>query len=259
MTLIMYVIVLIISVRAVSSNGIRIGLPRNLIMVASAAILIVLLAIAQAAAQTVDNAKHMIEGVRDARYCEIIPVVRHGLRFVGTVYNMLGLNDCPPAIWDKITEAEMKKRFGASMVVLNGPRHSLMDAIAAEGNTAGGATVEVGGGLALTARATIIHGLSGLRTKPYRERTIERETRFVFKAGQPVFLLVRPDGARYAMQSYPEKSLSYADLPALGGRLKLPPGWRYETMTPASDLIVAARGRAIIVQDDLDDTYRKLD
>jgi hypothetical protein len=30
-------------------------------------------------------------------------------------------------------------------------------------------------------------------------------------------------------------------------------------MTPASDLIVAARGRAIIVQDDLDDTYRKLD
>jgi hypothetical protein len=219
MTLIMYVI-LIISVRAVSSNGIRIGLPRNLIMVASTAILIVLLAFAQAAAQTVDKAKHMIEGVRDARYCEIIPVVRHGLRFVGTVYNTLGLNDCPPAIWDKITEAEMK--IAASMVVLNVPRHSLMDAIAAEGNTAGGATVEVGG-LALTARATIIHGLSGLRTKPYRERTIERETRFVFKAGQPVFLLVRPDGARYAMQSYPEKSLSYADLPALGGRLKCRP------------------------------------
>jgi hypothetical protein len=194
MTLIMHVI-LIISVRAVSSNGIRIGLPRTLTMVSSAAILIVLLAIAQAAAQTVDKAKHMIEGVRDARYCEIIPVVRHGLRFVGTVYNTLGLNDCPPAIWDKITEAEIRKRFGASMVVLNGPRHSLMDAIAAEGNTAGGATVEVGGGLALTARATIIHGLSGLRTKPYRERTIERETRFVFKAGQPVFLLVRPDGA----------------------------------------------------------------
>jgi len=216
MTLIMHVI-LIISVRAVSSNGIRIGLPRTLTMVSSAAILIVLLAIAQAAAQTVDKAKHMIEGVRDARYCEIIPVVRHGLRFVGTVYNTLGLNDCPPAIWDKITEAEMRKRFGASMVVLNGPRHSLMDAIAAEGNTAGGATVEVGGGLALTARATIIHGLSGLRTKPYRERTIERETRFVFKAGQPgaagrcplrhavlpreVAALCRPAGARRPVEA----------------------------------------------------------
>ena len=51
MTLIMHVI-LIISVRAVSSNGIRIGLPRTLTMVSSAAILIVLLAIAQAPSTT---------------------------------------------------------------------------------------------------------------------------------------------------------------------------------------------------------------
>ncbi|MGA8650386.1 MAG: hypothetical protein WB677_07160 [Xanthobacteraceae bacterium] len=49
-----------------------------------------------------------------------------------------------------------------------------------------------------------------------------------------------------------------ADLPGLGGRLKLPPGWRYETMTPASDLIVGAKGRAIIVQDDLDDAMLEI-
>jgi hypothetical protein len=252
-------IVVIISVRDINGMGrIRIGLARNLIMMAAAAILIALSAIAPAGAQTIEKAKNMIEGVRDARYCEIIPVVRQGLRFVGTVYNTLGLNDCPPAIWDKITEPAMRKRFGASLVVLNGPRHSVMDAIATAGNITDGTTIQVDG-LALTLRATIIHRLSSLRTKPYRERTIDRETRFVFKAGQPVFLLVRPDGARYAMQSYPEKSLSYADLPALGGRLKLPSGWRYETMTPAADLIVEARGRAVIVQDDLDDTYRKLD
>jgi hypothetical protein len=52
------------------------------------------------------------------------------LRFVGTVYNTLGLNDCPPELWDKITEATMKKRFGALKVMLNGPRHFVMDAIA---------------------------------------------------------------------------------------------------------------------------------
>jgi hypothetical protein len=236
----------------------RIAPPLNLIIVTAVAMPIALLVITPAVAQTIDKANNTIEGVRDARYCEIIPIIRHGLRMVGTVYNTLGLNDCPPAIWDKIHEAAIKKRFGASMVVLNGPRRAVMDAIAMEGNTASSATVEVDG-LALTTRATIVHRLSNLRTKPYRERTIERETRFVFKAAQPVFLLVRPDGARYVMQSYPEKSLSYADLPALGRRLKLPPGWRYETMTPASDLTVDARGRAIIVQDDLDDTYRKLD
>jgi hypothetical protein len=98
--------------------------------------------------------------------------------------------------------------------------------------------------------------------KPYRERTIARDTRYVFKATQPMFLLVRPDGVRYAMQSYAQivdKSLSYADLPKLGDRLKLPPGWRYETMTPDADLVLGAAGKAIIVQDDLENTYQKLD
>jgi hypothetical protein len=227
----------------------------------TAAAAIMIAAITPAGAQTVDKAKHMIEGVRDARYCEIIPVARRGLRLVGTVYNTLGLNDCPPAVWDKITEDAMKKRFGALMVVLNGPRHFVMDAIAAEGGTASGATVDAGG-LSLTARAAIKLRLADMRTKPYRERTVERDTRYVYKAGQPVFLLVRPDGARYAMQSYAEmadKSLSYADLPGLGSRLKLPAGWRYETMTPDADLVLGAQRKATIVQDDLDNTYQKFD
>jgi hypothetical protein len=146
-------------------------------------------------------------------------------------------------------------------VMLNGPRHFVMDAIAAEGDTAAGKTVEAGG-LSLTARATIDVGLFDLRSRPYRERTIARETRYVFKAGKPVFLLVRGDGARYAMQSYAQivdKSLSYADLPTLGARLKLPAGWRYEVMTPDSDLILGAHGKATVVQDDLQNTYQKLD
>ena len=242
------------------SKATRIGagrLPIALIVAGGAA----MAALAPAAGQKVDKTKHMIEDVRDARYCEIIPVVRRGIYFIGTVYNTLGLNDCPPEVWEKITETAMKKRFGAMMAVLNGPRHFVMDAIGAAGDTASGATVEAGG-LKLTARATIKLRLINMRTKPYRERTVDRETRYVFRAGRPVFLLVRPDGARYAMQSYAEmkdKSLSYADLPALGSRLKLPAGWRYESMTPDADLVLGAKGKAIIVQDDLDDTYQKLD
>ena len=244
-----------------TSYAIQVGVRRSLAVTVAYAALMLAATIAPSAAQTVDKGKHMIEGVRDARYCEIIPVVRRGLRLVGTVYNTLGLNDCPPAVWDKITEDAMKKRFGALMVVLNGPRHFVMDAIAAEGDTASGATVDAGG-LSLTARATIKLRLADMRTKPYRERTVDRQTRYVFMAGRPVFLLVRPDGARYAMQSYAEmadKSLSYADLPTLGSRLKLPAGWRYETMTPDADLVLGAQGKATIVQDDLDDTYQKLD
>jgi hypothetical protein len=84
----------------------------------------------------------------------------------------------------------------------------------------------------------------------------------VFRANQPVFLLVRPDGVRYAMQSYAQmidKSLTYDDLPALASRLKLPAGWRYEVMKPDGDLLLGATGKAIVVQDDLDNTYQKLD
>jgi hypothetical protein len=239
-----------------TSNGIPVGVLRSLIITACAAA-----AVAAAGAQTPDTAKHMIEGVRNVRYCELIPVVRHGLHLTATVYNTLGLNDCPAAVWDKITETAMRKRFGALQVVLNGPRHFVMDAIAAEGDTAAGKTVEAAG-LSLTAWATIDVGLLDLRSRPYRERTIARETRYVFKAGKPVFLLVRGDGARYAMQSYAQiidKSLSYADLPTLGARLKLPAGWRCEVMTPDSDLILGAHGKATVVQDDLQNTYQKLD
>jgi hypothetical protein len=53
-----------------------------------------------------------MEGVRNARYCEIIPVVRDGLHLTATVYNTLGHNDCPAKVWDAITENAMKERFG---------------------------------------------------------------------------------------------------------------------------------------------------
>ena len=98
-----------------------------------------------------------IEGVRNARYCEIIPIVRDGLHLTATVYNTLGLNDCPAQIWDSITEDTMKQRFGAVTVLLNGPRYFLMDSITASGSTKAGEKIEAGG-LELT--ATIDVGLS---------------------------------------------------------------------------------------------------
>ena len=64
------------------------------------------------------------------------------------------------------------------------------------------------------------------------------------------------------MQAYAEivdKTLSYDDLPALGARLKLPSGWRYSTMTPDQDLVLGANGKATVIQDELENTYQKLD
>lgn len=202
-----------------------------------------------------------IEGVRDARYCEIIPISREGFHLTATVYNTLGLNDCPPAIWDAITEDAMKQRFDALTVLLNGPRHFLMDSITASGATKAGERIEAGG-LQLTERATIDVGLLDLLHRPYREQTINRDTIYRFKAGNPVFILEAANGIRYVMQAYAQivdKTLSYADLPALGAKLKLPSGWRYSSTVPDNDLVLGAQGKATIVQDELENTYQKLD
>jgi hypothetical protein len=147
------------------------------------------------------------------------------------------------------------------MVILNGPRYFLMDSITAAGATKSGATIEIGG-LALTERATIDLGLLDLLHRPYRETTINRETRYRFKAGNPIFMLEAPDGSRYVMQAYAQivaKDLTYADLPSLGSRLKLPSGWRYTTTAPEQDLVLGAAGKATVVQDELENTYQKLD
>lgn len=204
---------------------------------------------------------NMIEGVRDARYCEIIPIVRDGFHLTATVYNTLGLNDCPPAIWDAITEDAMKQRFGALTVLLNGPRYFIMDSIKASGATKDGETIEAGG-LQLTERATIDVGLLDLLHRPYRETTINRDTLYTFKAGQPAFMLEAADGSRYVMQAYSQivdKTLIYADLPTFGARLNLPSGWRYSATVPDQDLVLGAAGKATVVQDELENTYQKLD
>jgi hypothetical protein len=202
-----------------------------------------------------------MEGVRNARYCEIIPVVREGLHLKATVYNTLGHNDCPAKIWDGITDGAMKERFGALMVLMNGPRYFIMDEISASGASASGKTIEIDG-MELTERASIDLGLFDLLHRPYRETTIDRDTVYRFKAGKPVFLLEGPDGSRYVMQAYAQivdKTLTYDDLPGLGAKLKLPSGWRYSTMVPEQDIVAGAKGTATVVQDDLDNTYQKLD
>jgi hypothetical protein len=78
-----------------------------------------------------------------------------------------------PKIWDGITEDATKQRFGALMVLMNGPRYFIMDEITASGASASGKTIDVDG-MELTERASIDLGLFDLLHRPYRETTIDR-------------------------------------------------------------------------------------
>jgi hypothetical protein len=74
-----------------------------------------------------------------------------------------------------------------------------------------------------------------------------------------VFELVAPGGDTYVMQSYAQikdPKLTIGKLASLGPRLNLPPGWRYRTRNLRHALVLRARGRATVLQDELQNTYQ---
>lgn len=205
--------------------------------------------------------------LRDQRYCEVIPSVRDKAKIVTTVYNTLGLNDCPEDLWAPLTENGVMAQYGADAVKLNGPRHWTMDEIIASGSSADTPTYTFGTdpGLPMQQRAVIETKLneSTVGDQLYVPNEVQRDTVFAYDAGQPIFELTDPDGHVYVMQSYSQivdPDLDYAALAGLGARLALPEGWsfssrvldeRLELSTEASD------GRAYVINDDLLNSYQR--
>jgi hypothetical protein len=50
-----------------------------------------------------------------------------------------------------------------------------------------------------------------------------------------------------------------ADLATLGSRLALPPGWEYQVGVLDRDLVLSAEGVAHLVQDDLTNSYQRME
>jgi hypothetical protein len=86
-----------------------------------------------------------MQHVRDLRYCEVIPSVQSGSTVNTYVYNTLGLNYCPPAKWNALTEQEVNQEYGSQSAQLNGPRHWVMDNIVGSGSSTTGKTFTFGG------------------------------------------------------------------------------------------------------------------
>jgi hypothetical protein len=200
------------------------------------------------------TAEGEVSGVRDRRYCEMR---RTGLKLEGDVYSTIGLNDCPQAQWAAIDPAKLKKERKALAIVMNGPRHFVMDRI----------TIEHRPQPPVEFLGLKMHFLAVLRfpwrnlveRRPYTEHIVNRRTHFIFDAGEPIYELVSSSGAAYVMQSYAEivdPNLRMADLASLGSRLKLPRGWTFRTRVLSSPLTVTATGEARVVQDDLENTYQ---
>lgn len=163
-----------------------------------------------------------------ARYGEVLLVSGHLNHIEATVFNTLGLNDCPDDLWQTLDAKTIKKAYKARAVILNGPRYFLMDEI---GSADVGKELFTFGELQMRRMATVSIPIGGLlsdvRRSPYSERTVNRTTTYVFKSGREVYELVAPDGTTYIMQSYSlivDATLTEQGLKTLGTRLHLPAG-----------------------------------
>lgn len=196
--------------------------------------------------------------LRDARYCEVLELRGEIPDARIDVWNTIGLNECPPGKWEALDAVALATESGAGLVVLNGPRHFLMDSARARV----GSRVRTFGGLRMRKVAEItIDEVSDLARAPYSERTIERVNAWKWEAGRRVYELRSPGGAAYVMQSYaqivdPDQRIG--DLRSLGDRLSLPEGWRFRTRRLRHDLVLGARGEATVIQDDLQNTYQRV-
>ncbi len=194
--------------------------------------------------------------IRNQRYCEII-AWKGKLTFAA--YSTIGLNDCPDKQWKQLTKEGIEKQLNSSFVYLNGPRYWVLDKIihAALINP----QIISFNGLEMR-EAGVLHVsfLDLIRPhKPYRQRTVDRNTTCVYADRKPVYELIDPTGQIYVMQSYSvQKAVqTIGDLSTLGNRLHLPKGWRFCTGTlQKTTELVAIDHKAFVVQDDFWNTYQ---
>jgi hypothetical protein len=216
---------------------------------------------APASPQPIHDAKGRgATGLHGVRYCEIF-VLSGALPAVTVkVYNTIGLSRCPSAQWKAFDANELKTELGAIGLVLNGPRHWLMDSAftPAPGPVRRFHAMR----LRLVAKLKITTA-AGLVQTPYTPRTIYRDNTFTWDKGRTVYELVAPDGTRYVMQAYSQivdPHLKAAALPRLGRRIRPPAGWHYRVRVLRHPIVLtttAAHKPAVIVQDELQNTYQR--
>lgn len=198
--------------------------------------------------------------LRNFRYGEVIPTFECDGGLITEVYVSMGFNDCPEDQWYMIDGNELQSQLGAVGINMNGPRHWLVNQTVDNGSSGGSGNQKIStfGTLQMQMRAQI----SGeIDETPFAENQVERSTTYTFQAGNEVYKLVNPDGEEYIMQSYSRTinpDLAIDDLASLGASLDLPSGWTYQAEVLSSDLILVADGIAIVIQDELANSYQKI-
>jgi hypothetical protein len=192
------------------------------------------------------------------RYGEVLLVTPGEVGPQAAVYNTFGLNDCPAELWSALDAQAIATENGAATALLDGPRYWLMNEI--EKPTQGPRIIKNFGGIDMVLESQTL--LSAMNPAPYTANQVHRHSVSTFNAGEEVYELHDPALRRWLMQTWSQivdPTLSRSDLPGLGERLDLPPGWTYQSRALTAPLSIdTTTHTAQILRDDLTNSYSLL-
>lgn len=201
--------------------------------------------------------KPQLAGLYNTRYCEIFVVTApEPPAFQVDIFNTVGLNNCPAALWDAVDFTAIKEERGALAAVPNGPRRWVIDSIS--GATAGPPTELSGLGVRFVAALET----DSLTPPPFTVLKIDRTTEWNYRKGRTIRQVIAPNGTRYAMQAYSLESsprLTERQLNQIGRNpaVALPKGWKFKTRKLKRKLTLRSVGSTRIVRDGVGSVYQR--
>lgn len=190
--------------------------------------------------------------IRGYRYCELLFQFDDRTEVWGTQ----GLNQCPQTDWNELDLDRIKSSNNATNLIANGPRYFVVNS--SIGMDLPDESKRKFGNLEMRKLATV--GMLDIE-RSFTEISVYRNNIWIFKEDEQIYLLIDTDGSEYIMQSYSlviDASMEESKLSNLEEKLNLPVGWRYETRVLDSELRVPANGEAIVLRDNLSNTYQKI-
>jgi hypothetical protein len=216
--------------------------------------------LAQSAAAGPSPRSATVEKARGYGQCEIFLMKKQDGKLEALVYNTTGLNECPPAKFDPINAEKLAQETASDVAWKNPRRFWMMDrltvALVGEAREFDGLPFNFVAKMEMPPGFTPGKGQAGFAFKPTK---IKRVTKYEFTKGNMVFMLRSPDKHTWVMQTYTthtDPTLTEADLPTLGKRLKLPKGWSFKATKLDKDLVINTNGLANIVPDNLENMYQ---
>jgi hypothetical protein len=201
-----------------------------------------------------------VHGIRGQRYCEVMLLKKMGLfQEVFTVYNTLGLDDCPDQNWKTLSAEKIKHEMDVSKVLLNGPRYWTLDGIHLDNvlnrsiKSFNGIKMREGAELKIS-----ILALFGM-LRHYHEHAVHRDSVWFLEANKPIYELISPQGKVFVMQSYSTqiRPQTMASLDKLNTQLHLPEGWTFKTGIIKQPVKIAPENNTtFVLQDDFLNSYQ---